>query len=84
MDLVRALVPADTAGEKRVKRMLGLGGSTGSATRQRQQQHGIWCPTCHHYHRVGSPCGAAGKDVKAPKLESKDITTGRQVNATRG
>lgn len=82
--LFRALTPADTSGQKRVKRMLGWGGSTGSATRQRQQKHGTWCPVCHHYHRVGSPCGAASKDVKTPSLHTKPLTTGRRVNADRG
>lgn len=80
--LMRALVPADTAGQKRTKRAQGLGGNV-YATKERQQQGGVWCPVCHHYHRVGSGGCSAG-NIKSPSLEVRPIATGRRVNADRG
>lgn len=78
----KALVPADTAGRKRTKRAQGLGGTV-YATRERQQQGGVWCPVCHHYHRVGSGACTSAK-IKSPSLEVRPISTGRRVHADRG
>ena len=82
MDLLRSIIPADTAGMKRTKRAQTYGGGH-TATKQRQQQNGTWCPVCSHFHRVGAAaCTAAS--AKAPSLETRPISTGRRVNADRG